>query len=235
MINVHKNKPVEKNKIFAVLTGDIVGSSRLSSDERIIMLSVLKSSFSEINKLLNLDCNEFPLEIFRGDSFQVVLSKPENALFSTLYLRSAIRKTFNFNKRKTIDARIAIGLGSISFFPSERSSEGDGEAFRNSGISLDKMKKNRKLIIQSPWQEIDDELNTSFLLLDNIIFNWSSKQAEAVYQRLQGNTQEQIAEILSIKQASVNERLEMSGYLAIEKLNSRYSKIIEKYVTQNEL
>jgi len=107
MIKVHKKKPMEKNKIFAVLTGDIVGSSRLSSDERIIMLSVLKSSISEINELLNLDCNEFPLEIFRGDSFQLVLSKPENALFSALYLRSAIRKTFNFNKRKAIGFLIA--------------------------------------------------------------------------------------------------------------------------------
>ena len=220
---------MEKNKIFAVLTGDIVGSSRLNTEERIIMLSILKSSFSEINKIYKSNIIESPLEIFRGDSFQVVLSKPENALLSVLFIRSAIRKTFNFNKRKAIDARIAIGLGNISFFPSEKSSEGDGEAFRNSGISLDRMKKNRRLIIHTPWHEVDDELNTSFFLLDNIICNWSSKKAEAINERLKGNTQEEIANKLSVKQASVNERLEISGYSAIEKLLSRYSKIIEMY------
>ena len=66
-------------ELHAVITGDIVGSSKLQVNQRSHLLSVLKSSFQLIGDILP---NEIlaPFEIHRGDSFQGVLSKPEVAL-----------------------------------------------------------------------------------------------------------------------------------------------------------
>ncbi|MFZ3385254.1 MAG: SatD family protein [Candidatus Methanoperedens sp.] len=233
---------METGKIYAVLTGDLIGSSRFRIQQREEVLSNLKDSFQEISP----EIIESPFVVFRGDSFQGVLASPEEALKAALIIRASLLSKFK-GKRTHLDARIAIGIGTIDYLPRDQVGEGDGEAFRNSGPELDRMKKGEQnIIVRTPWAEINEELRIECALLDALIQRWTKEQAEAiVYQwpkrdfgetPLQDQvlaheiTQEVIARILKISQSALSQRLKTGGYWAVQAFLERFKVIIQNKV-----
>jgi DNA-directed RNA polymerase specialized sigma24 family protein len=105
-------------------------------------------------------------------------------------------------------------------------SEGDGEAFRRSGPVLDRMKGNRRLRVESPWPEIDSELNTELALVDVVAGRWSPQQAEAVIAQLHGITQADAARTMGISQPAIVSRLKVAGGAAIEELCERFEYLV---------
>ena len=209
-------------KIYAVLTGDLVGYSRYKTKDRKEVLLHLKDSF----KKLPLDSTASKFWVFRGDSFQGILSRPEEALKAALTIRSFLVSRYK-GKRSRLDARIAIGIGTIDYLP-RRVGEGDGEAFRNSGMELDGMKKSEKnLIVKTPWKERNDELITECALLDAVIERWTKEQAEAIMYQIMGLTQEEMARILRISQPAVFHRLRTCGSRAVQEFLMRYEAAVK--------
>ncbi|MCF6156993.1 MAG: hypothetical protein E3K32_00145 [wastewater metagenome] len=212
--------------LYAVITGDIVASSRLKANQRRYLLTVLKSSFKTIGDILP-GVVYAPFEIYRGDSFQGVLSKPEAALRASLVIRASLRYGLKMKQRRyALDARIAVGIGSVDFLPAGRGSEGDGEAFRFSGPTLDRMKGDQKLLIRTSWQDINAEFDVECALLDALISRWSAEQAQAIIGQMRGSTQEKIARELGISQPAVRQRLKSAGGWAVEELCRRYEQVI---------
>jgi len=243
---------METGKIYAVLTGDLIGSSRFRIQQREEILSNLKDSFQEISP----DIIASPFVVFRGDSFQGVLARPEEALKATLIIRASLLSKFK-GKRARLDARIAIGIGTIDYLPKDQVGEGDGEAFRNSGPELDKIKKKEQnLVVRTPWTEINEELGIECALLDVLIQRWTKEQAEAILFQIQEliflkmaimahdvghatarediqrskQTQEGIAKILKISQSALSQRLKTGGYWAVEVFLERFKEIIRNKV-----
>jgi class 3 adenylate cyclase len=223
-------KSAKEERIYAVLTGDIVGSSRTLEMRRKYLLDAMKSSF-EIVTRLSPSAIAASFEIYRGDSFQGVLSRPETALRTAIALRAALRRFLKGAlHRHTQDARIAIGIGTVDYLAAQKASEGDGDAYRRSGPLLDAMKGNRRLRISTPWPRIDEELGVSCSLLDALIERWSSEQAEAMLGLLQGRTQEAIAQDLGISQPAVVQRLKAAGGWAVEAFCIRYELLIREAI-----
>lgn len=217
---------MKNNRLYAVITGDIVGSSKLTASQRSHLLSVLKSSFKTINDILP-DGIRAPFEIHRGDSFQGVLFKPKIALRVAIAIRASLRHGFQTKQRRyALDARIAVGIGHIDFLPEDRGSEGDGEAFRLSGQTLDEMKGDQRLIIRTPWQAVDAELDIECALLDAMINRWSAEQSQAILGQIRGLTQKRAAKEFGISQPAVRQRLKSAGGWAIEELCRRYEQLI---------
>jgi predicted DNA-binding protein YlxM (UPF0122 family) len=216
---------METKKIYAVLTGDLIGSSRFRIEEREKVISNLKDSF----KMISPDSITSPFVIFRGDSFQGVLSRPDEALNAALIIRSSLLSRFK-GKRARLDARIAIGIGTIDYLSGNQVGEGDGEAYRNSGPELDKMKKREQnLIIKTPWAGINEELRIECSLLDALIQRWTKEQAEVIlYHITKGVTQEEIAKILGISQPAVFQRLKTGGYWAVQAFMEHFEVIIHE-------
>ncbi|MCD4669424.1 MAG: SatD family protein [Actinomycetia bacterium] len=223
----------------AVITGDLVKSSRIKDEDIGAVLKSLKRSFNEINNYLLSGDGLF--EIYRGDSFQIVVKKPEKALLVSILLRSCLR-TFQpslnthikTNAQKTIylaysDARISIGIGTINY------NEGDivewqGDAFKRSGQLLDRMiKGNKRLGINTPWVKINKELEVESMLADAIISRWTATTAETIYQYLlYQKSQREIAEQFNIKQPSVHKRLVKYGNIdGIEFFIKRYNELVK--------
>ncbi|HUV83479.1 MAG TPA: SatD family protein [archaeon] len=214
-----------KEKMFAVLTGDLIGSSRFNIEkQRDEVLSILKDSF---NKIESPEITASHFAIHRGDSFQGVLSRPEEALKAAIIIRaSLLSKPL---EKIRLDARIAIGMGKIDYFPVDQVGEGDGEAFRYSGMELDKMKKGeRNLTIKTPWPEMNEELQTECALLNALIYRWTKEQAEAIMYQIQGYKQEEIAEKLEISQSAVFQRQRNGGAWAVQAFLERF-KVMVKY------
>jgi hypothetical protein len=217
---------------FAVITGDIVSSTSIKNENREQLLKSLKVSFQEINKTF-LKETKSPFEIFRGDSFQSVIKKPELSLLISFLIRAKLR-SIGINKeekkhsiKENWDARIAIGIGSIGF-STKKTIESDGQAFQFSGTTLDRIKKTEhRLKIQTPWQDVNSELEVSFSFADAIVSEWSIFQAEAFYlYLLQNETQKTLAELLNISQPSLRKRLVTGKIESIDLLRKRFENLI---------
>lgn len=217
----------------AVITADLIDSSQYDEEVLEKVLDTLSSEFDQIIK--HHKKKEVRFNIYRGDSFQGVIQDPANALLISLQIKAVINRIHlkktkkNKTYSKVADFKIAIGIGTIDL---ERKaiSESNGQAFQFSGRSLDEMKtENRKTRLKSPEQEIDDEFNTSFYLLDTITDKWSTASAEVVYYLLKGFKEREIAQELKITQSAVNQRKKASGWEAISGLLERYQHVITKH------
>lgn len=218
--------------MVAIMTADLVDSSLYEDDLLENVLNGLKKEFDEIGK-----DKQVRFEIFRGDSFQGIIYEPKNALRIALQIKAAVNQIhFRETKKnraysKMADFKMAIGIGTIDL---ERDfiSESNGQAFQFSGRTLDEMKtENQRTRVKTPNEEINEEFNTSFFLLDMVIDKWSTASAEVVYYSLKGLKEREIAEQIDISQPAVNQRKKASGWEAISKLVERYERVIEKNFT----
>jgi len=218
---------------YSVITGDIVKSSNLTNQERDLVNESLIKSFTYI-----ISEGKFKLyqqfEMFRGDSFQGVLQNPVEAFTATLLMLSQIRQ-MNFTENASVkpkpkvDLRLSIGIGTIDYFK-ENVYKSDGQAFQLSGRGLDKMsKKSPHIILNTPIDDINEEFELHFSMLDILISKWTTKSAEVINMSIRNMTQSSIAEQLNIKQSSVNQRIDIANWNAIEKLIKRFRSVIKKH------
>lgn len=210
---------------YAVITGDIVASSQLEARHKNAQNEVLKDAFNEIRKV-DTASNSLPsFHIFRGDSFQGLMNQPKNALEAAIQIRARLRKSQPEEVNNNWDARIAIGTGSVDYLP-ENVTEGDGEAYRNSGPVLDNLKGNFRLAIQTPDKELNDEFKALCALTDAVIAKWTPSQAEVIIMLLKGYTPKKMSEKLNISQTAIHYRIKGASWFAIERLLQRYKQVI---------
>jgi hypothetical protein len=207
------NKPLVGMSSKAVLTGDIVGSTKLSPERR----QSLYQLFPTLSALLR---ERYPTEIshdlsnFRGDGWQLIVNSPQKAFEVSLFIRSYIRFTF---KPEKLDTRIAVGIGPVQFVPDENISAGDGAAYVKSGRLLEVMAHQRMRIgfADDKKSLARASVDQVVSLLDYIISAWGSSQCQAVYWAMQRYKQNEIAQRWlpeSISQASVSISLSRAGW-----------------------
>jgi hypothetical protein len=202
-----------KEKKYAVITGDIVRSSLLSPQDRRKLLKVIEAGSRQIRRMLG-DAVPMDIDVFRGDSWQMLVTDPAQALRAALLFRAHLRWQMESHH---FDTRLAIGVGTADLFPRRRVSEGSGEAFRLSGLALDGMKK-RRMCFSSPGSDLERPLDVIVHLLDEIAVRWTDKQAHAVIGAMQGWTQEKIAGSWGdspITQQTAAQHLEGAGWYAV--------------------
>jgi len=221
-----KNR-IKKPSFVAVITGDVIGFSTYDTGMRKRMLSVLKTSFRSSGKLFPGPLLA-PFEIFRGDSFQGVMSDPRAGLPAAVALRASVLASgLSDHRRDRPDLKIAVGIGPIDYLPAKRGGEGDGEAFRLSGRALDGMKKDRRMVLRTPWQPVNQEMDVHCALLDALMDRWSAEQASAVLYMLQDYNQRESAEMLRISQPAVRHRLKHAGAKAVDSLIRRWNLLLD--------
>ncbi|MDY0387607.1 MAG: SatD family protein [Methanolobus sp.] len=219
---------INKNGLYAVITGDLVKSSQLEHGAREKMIAYLRESLMFIEDKLELqDAVFLPIDIFRGDSFQIVLSQPDRALLASIIL--SLRLSL-FNKdAKDFAARISIGIGTIEYIPKSGDiGEADGAAFRLSGKALDTMKeKDQNLLITSSNPALNLMFETQCAFFDLIAIRWTNIQKEILLETLSGSTQEEIASKHGKSQSTISQSLKASGFDAVKKSLSNYEHLFE--------
>lgn len=218
-----------KNKLrYAVITGDIVDSSRLTSTERELVLDFIKKIFKNIEKeegkFKEINDNYV---ITRGDSFQIVVKDFRMTLKYSILLRAGLKALINKDLLELCDTRISIGVGNISYW-GDSISESDGDAFRYSGRAFDKFKNKERLRIKTDEEELDEELNVYLKLLDSIISDWTNSRAQIIYEKILEPKQKSIANKLDISASVVSRRLNSAHWNSVETLLNRYEKILSK-------
>lgn len=217
--------------IKAVLTGDLIQSRKLDNDHMRKVLDALHYTFDEIQERILIKEGHF--EIYRGDSFQILIHEPQFALKVILILRSRLRSLFDTDKGSAkikSDARIAIGIGTIRV-QNDKIIESQGDAFERSGYELDKIiKESLTLGIKTPWDEVNDEFKVNCLFADSNINNWSSRTSECIFRYLlYDETQEKQAKYFKISQPAISKRFAQGNMKAMDAFLGRFENIMEKY------
>lgn len=217
LFSVRSRGSVDKRPLASVITGDIIGSSKLSIDRR-------KDLYREFQLLSSLLKQQYPLDVlydisnFRGDGWQIICNRPKKAVEITLFIRMYFRFTFQEEK---LDTRAAIGVGTIDFIPPQNISAGDGDAYLQSGHLLESFREQRMGIEFSHAENetLSQAIKNGILLLDLIATSWSSGQCQSVFWALHGLKQKEIAANWKpnpITQASVSVSLKTAGWNQIK-------------------
>ena len=223
--------------MLAVLTGDVVDSTKPGRKTRRSWPDSLRETF-EFVKAANPTALPYQIDVFRGDGWQVLVTKPETAMWVTLAIRARLRET------KTGDTRIAIALGSVKDVVPDRISESRGEAFTRSGRQLEEMgtrKSDARLscVLPKTGNTRQDEIyeliaSATTSGADAVAKKWTPAQAQAASRMLKhyytgGITQAKIADDWQparVEQATVNEHLKKGGWDMVEKSLTQFDQLV---------
>jgi biotin operon repressor len=201
----------------AVITADIVNSTKLS-----------KADNKRLIKNLLLILQPYTHEFFRGDSFQVYVKSPVDALQVLLQLRAVAMKLQPGASIPLADIRSSIGIGLVKQ-PVKTLRTATDEAFVLSGRSFDKLKPDQRLVISCTEknQVANLGLNVIAHFIDYLFQRLTSKQASVVFELLLNRTQTEIARKLKKSQATVHKHVQSAGWPEIEKLLQEYRLLID--------
>lgn len=217
------------DRSVAVLTGDIVQSTQLTGEGRRQLHDGIGETDSELRRHFH-GTIPYEVDVFRGDSWQLLVVEPRLALRVALFFRARLRSRFEDVK---IDTRVGIGVGGVDFLPEKGVSTGDGEAFRRSGWAYEDLGRNFRLAFSGDGPHARC-LDACARLVDYPASNWTARQAYAVSQALLGRTQEDIAAgwmDRPITQQAVAQHLARSGWHAVDTATSFFEDVAGSYNT----
>ncbi|MBN2412411.1 hypothetical protein JXQ31_12040 [candidate division KSB1 bacterium] len=214
---------VVKGQNYGVVTGDIVNSSKLPVKERKRLFDEMRSGSAEMRQFFG-ERIPMDVDIFRGDSWQFVVTRPADALRAGLLYRAYIKAHMLPAK---LDSRLVIAIGGIDFI-ADRVSESDGEVFRLSGKTLETLDDSVCMRLVAPHLRNADELDAIVQLLDVIARRWTPKQALAVSGALRGWKQEKILSLWqkNIAQPTVVKHLNAAEWQSVGRAIAVYEKLL---------
>lgn len=194
----------------AIITGDIVNSRSVHADA---WLGGLKAILSQIGK------EPAKWEIFRGDSFQVMV-EPAEALLLALKIKASVKTN------RQLDVRMAIGIGTVDY-PAKKITESNGSAFVHSGDAFDK-KNSQRLVVQTDNPDFDQAVNVLLNLIGLVADDWKPATAETLLNAFSNPElqQKNLAKHMEKSPATVNAALKRGGYTQIMQAVELYKKQI---------
>jgi hypothetical protein len=208
---------IRADKLYAVITGDVVRSSRFVGVHRKKLHDAMTAADNALRQAFKDDV-KLPVDIFRGDSWQCLVQDPINSVRVGLFYRAALKASMDDNET---DSRLAVAVGEVDFVPEERVSGGDGDAYRLSGQLIETMGHNVRMNFGFAGKEDIPEIKAVAVtlgLMDALARQWTSRQATAVCGALRNLPQKEIAETLwprPITQQAVAQHLDRAGWHAI--------------------
>lgn len=208
--------------IYATLSADVVKSTSLSAEDTFRLKDYLQSFIDT----LSMDGENSWGRIVKGDGLELVDTCPNGILRVALMLKCYIR-FFEPNvkpdkKFERYGIRIAISVGNLRINDKK---EGiiDGEAIYQSGRALSVLSKSKKetllFVSDNPLLSGIDIICS---LLDDIMNRATARQCEILYYKLRRYNELRIANILHIKQATVNQHASAASWNVISKAVSYF-------------
>lgn len=213
-------------KKYIAIIGDLIQSKKI--ENRNVFQENLKQIFNNLNKRYKETIiSNFTLTI--GDEFQAILKLDKNLMkiLDELYL--LIPHEF----------RIGIGYGEISTQINPILSIGsDGEAFWNARAAIEYIYNNNysgrsNIYFKSEEEDIDEIINTIFLLSETIKNQWTDLQKETFQAMLNEDiykenfNQQNLAKKMKISQSSLSKRLSLGNIKIYLHARNQITKILE--------
>ena len=205
--------------MIAVLTGDIVNSTKMSNE---IYSDVIKC----MNALLNEANEKYGAvgEIYRGDEFQIQYPDPVYALKSTLLIKLALHLS-SFSP-KPIQCTLSLAYGTHNIYD-EKPNTSSGPVFIASGRGLEKTQRG-DLSVHFDHKNDQYELNLLSQFLNHLLNRLTKTQAELLYQYIESNFAEhkKLADITGTTRQNISNRLSNIGAFLVRD----YMEVINKKI-----
>lgn len=187
---------------LAVLTGDIVASSTLSTTDLDALFGALGHAAEALAALQDTPPR---LTRFRGDGWQM-LAAPRFAFRATLVARAAVRAV-----AKGRDTRLALAIDGVERLGPQGLADAAGPAFLASGRLLDRLPSKRRMAAEG-------RLAMPIALADGIVAGWTARQAEVAFHLLSvpGRTRVAVAETMGIAPQIVQRQSDAARLWAVE-------------------
>lgn len=220
------DKPMDADSFqyWGVITGDIIGFSGLDLSLRRRMPGVVVEGGRRLCETFEA-IMPWDVDVFRGDGWQALISRPALALRAALFFRANIIAAA---EGQPVDTRMAIGIGPVDYVPERNVAAGDGYAYRVSGKTLEGMASPRKGNLRCafvregvpenriPADMPDEELIDAVVRLSGAIGDrWRARRARVVAGALRGFTQKRIAAMWPggpVSRQAVGKHLERAGW-----------------------
>lgn len=200
----------------AVLTCDIVNSTLLESAQEKKLLNGLET-------ILAIHKHEF----YRGDSFQVYLPQGDQALETALKCRCLAISLAIEDSHVTPDIRVSIALGKVEH-PVQNLATAKGDAFILSGRTLDGMGKTEgRLAITTKNNMMNVAMSVLSDYINSIYKQMTAKQAEVIFELLNGETQQQVADKLNRSKSTISQHATAGRWEEIENILNKYKQLVE--------
>ncbi len=200
-------------KTVAVLTGDLVGSTELSVEQRKAVLDFIPEVPSRFNKVFPCVLHE-QAEVDRGDRWQMLAIEYNYSARVAVYIRTYLKGHFG------IDTRVSIGRGPVEYLAPESLGRSSGPAFEVSGRRLEEMKKSERMVIHAYRPVAEDDIlgaePFTFRLLDRRITEATQAQSRVLCEILLKRKQIDIADELEVVQSTVSEHLDAAHWVDIK-------------------
>ncbi len=204
----------------AVLTGDIISSSKLPAAQRQQQLNlVLQGLFSTLRSVWRRK-EQLRAESVQGDAFQVYLLEQQEALRVGLLIKCFCLAQHKVSDYR-FDCRLSIGIGSVRLLHPQTLAQSGGTAFDYSGRGLKAISRTGSQMCfyaqKAVWNQ---PMNMGLALADELMSHWTPAQSQAVLLKLQYPTQTQdwLAGRVGIGRSAYSQRLNQAGWSAIEKM-----------------
>ena len=222
-------------KNAAVISGDIIASTSLSEEDRMMIYQKINDLFQIIDKKFDTFCR-----ITRGDFIECATRESEYSFKIALILKSYLKtiklsdnpsykKDNRVKAFKTYGLRIAIGYGKLLKIDRVNKII-DGEAIYMAGRLLNDVHSHdkeritikRTLNFVSNDDQLNSTFNTIFWSIEELINNATEKQCLVLYHKLLDESESEIARIMNVTQPTVNSHSTRIGWNAIEQAVKYY-------------
>ena len=214
--------------MYAAISADIVSSTSLCIEETIALKQRIENLFSILEK-------RFPGfwgRLIKGDYMECLLPSTKDGFRAALIIKSCI-KSFPIaesKKKKTFQIygiRMAMGIGDMRIVDREHGIM-DGEAIYLSGRTLDGMStpnKSGTFLIEPANKQLKPALQTIGMLTDALLNNTTRRQSEVVYYKLLSKSEQEIADILGVKQSEINQHSTSAKWHCIEEALNYFEQL----------
>ncbi|MEP2652949.1 MAG: hypothetical protein ABJH06_13260 [Paraglaciecola sp.] len=206
------------NNSIGVVTGDIVGSQKIKSENYDSMLHTLESTLAMLKAHYNMS-----FETYRGDAFQCIFDNPIEAIKSAIIIRLALKAV-----SPSFDVRQSIGIGEVTSRRLDIKTS-TGEAFTLSGKGLDTIKGNLITVATNNSSfQVKVGLLTKFL--DNLLSDLTIIQSETLlrYVTSEDKSHAALAASLGKTRSNTTKLLLASRYQLVDEYLSHFAACYEE-------
>ena len=190
--------------MYAAISADIVSSTSLCIEETIALKQRIEDLFSILEK-------RFPGfwgRLIKGDYMECLLPSTKDGFRAALIIKSCI-KSFPIaeSKRKKLfqiyGIRMAMGIGDMRIVD----------------------KENGTFLIELADKQLKPALQTVGMLTDALLNNATKRQSEVIYYKLLSKSEQEIADILGVRQSGINQHSTSAKWYCIEEALNYFEQL----------
>lgn len=229
---------------YGTISADIIAFTALPETERRKLETAVNGLLSDLSK--TYQSSGFFGRLVQGDYIECAFKNPEYLLRILLLIKTLVksihldisknRKNQRLKHFREHGVRIAGAIAPLEKLDSQKGII-DGEAIYLSGRAIKKQSSSdkQKVVIKNSLfffcndEDLQQEMDTLFSLIDVVLSRNSAKQSEVIFYKLCNFTENEISVKLNKSQSTISQHSTASGWNSIEKAILYFENKIQQW------